>query len=317
MMQTFRLGDVIRCLLLNAPKGSNLACPRQGLTGAPPLGNFILWKETLAQHRDRVTVARWGGLHLEGLASARVRSGHRAWEIDRLFLPDGSKRWSTNGHRKQAVPEEVAQELIERVVQATGEFGAERFFLRVPYGSSVVSMARQAGFFPCFEETLWEGSGGSPVGSSTTPALDWRELFSQDSFGLFQLFCSATPHTVRAAVGVTFDQWRDAQENNWCRRQDWVTMANDRIIGWLRLSHGRGVEGIEVLAHPDSPELWEALVDRTVAQGGHQWWLVPDYQSEVPGLLLRRRFKEVARYIMMINRVAVPVLTAGMAPVEA
>ena len=317
MMQTFRLGEVLRCLLLNAPKEPNLACPRQGLTGTSRFSNSTLWKETLAQRRDRVTVARWGGLQLEGLASARVRSGHRAWEIDRLFLADGSKRWSTNGRGTHSVPDEAAQELIERVVQATGEFGAERFFLRVPYGSPVVSMVRQVGFFPCFEESLWEGAGGPPVGHSPNLPLECRELLPQDSFALFQLFCSATPHTIRAAVGVTFDQWHDAQENNWCRRRDWVTMANDRINGWLKISHDRGVAGIEVMAHPDNPELWEVLVERTVGQGGHQRWLVPDYQKEVPGLLLQRRFQEVARYSMMIKTVAVPVLSYGMAPVEA
>ena len=317
MMQTFRLGDVLRCLLLNAPKEPNLACPRQGLTDASPLSNSTLWKETLAQRRDRVTVARWGGLYLEGLASARVRSGHRAWEIDRLFLASASSRRSTIGWGKHSVPEEVAEELIERVVQATGEFGAERFFLRVPYGSSLVPMVQRVGFFPCFEESLWEGSGGLPVGSGTTRPLEWRELAPQDSFALFQLFCSATPQPVRTAVGVTFDQWHDAQENHWCRRQDWVTMANDRIIGWLRLSYGREVAGIEVMAHPDNPELWEALVERTVGQGGLQRWLVPEYQKEVPGLLLRRQFQEVDRYSVMIKRVAVPVYNPGMAPVEA
>jgi hypothetical protein len=316
-MQTFRLGDVLRGLLLNAPKEPNLACPRQGLTGVSPLSNSTLWKETLAQRCARVTLARWSGLHLEGLASARVRSGHRAWEIDRLFLADGSRRRSTNGRREHSLPVEAAQELIESVVQATGEFGAERFFLRVPYGSPVVSMLRQVGFFPCFEESLWEGSGDPPVGSRTTLPMEWRELLPKDSFALFQLFCSATPHTVRAALGVTFDQWHDAQENHWRGRRDWVTIANDRIIGWLTLSHGRGVTEIEVMAHPDNPELWEALVERTVGQEGPQRWLVPDYQKEVPGLLLQRRFHEVARYSMMIKTVAVPVWSSGMAPVEA
>ena len=317
MMQTFRLVDVLRCLLLNTPSGANLACSRQGLTGASPLRNSSLWKETLARRRDRVTVAQWRGLRLEGLASARVRSGHRVWEIDRLFLAEGSTRWPTNGNREQTVSEEVAQELIERVVRATGKFSAERFFLRVPYESSVVSMARQAGFFPYFEECLWEGSGGPELGKGTTLPLGWRELLPQDSFALFQLFCSAIPQPVRTAMGMTFDQWHDAQENRWCKRRDWVTMANDRIAGWLRLSHDRGVAGIEVMVHPDSPELWEELVDRTVDRGGRQSWLVPDYQKEIPGLLLQRGFKEVARYCMMIKTVAVPVLSPGMVPVEA
>ena len=317
MMRHFQLSDVFRGLLLDAPKGPNLACTRQGLTGASSLNNSVLWKETLAQRRTRVTVARWRGLHLEALASARVRSGHRAWEIDRLFLANDSSHQSGNGLVKHSVPEEVAQELIEHVVLATGEFRAERFFLRVPCGSSVGSMAQRAGFFPCYEESLWEGSCGPLTSKSTKPPLDWRELLPQDGFALFQLFCSATPHTVRAAVGVTFDQWHDAQESHSRRRQDWVTMANDRIIGWLRLAQGRGVTGIEVMAQPDNPELWGDLVERTVGQGGQQRWLVPDYQLDVPGLLFQHRFREVARYSVMIKKLAVPIFSPGMARVEA
>ena len=74
---------------------------------------------------------------------------------------------------------------------------------------------------------------------------------------------------------------------------------------------------MEVIADPDNSEVWEALVDRTVHQGGLQRWLVPDCQKEVPGLLLRRRFQEVGRYSMMIKTVAVPVANSGMIPVEA
>ena len=317
MMHPFRLGDVLRCLFVNAPKGPNLAWSRESVTDATRLRNSTLWKETLVRRRERVSVARWTGLHLEGLASARVRSGLRAWEIDRLYLADGSSRWPTNGRRQNLDPETVVQELIESITEATGPFRAERFFLRVPYENPVGSLARRAGFFPYFEESLWEGSANPSAGGSTAQPLNWQELLPQDRFGVFQLYCSATPQTVRTAAGMTFDQWHDAQERYSCRRRDCVTKVDDRIVGWLGLSHCAKVTGIEVVAHTDNPELWEALVDRTVREGGLQRWLVPDYQKEVPGLLLRRQFHEVARYSMMIKTVAVPVLNPGMAPVEA
>ena len=317
MMQPFRLGDVLRCLLLNAPRGPNLACPWEGVSGGTQLRNSSLWKETLAQRRARVTIASWAGLHLEGLASARVRSGHRAWEIDRMFLADGPSSGSTDGRGQLLDSETVTQELIECIVEAMGEFRVERFFLRIPHKSPVAQLARRAGFFPYFEESLWEGSAGPLVNGGTAHPVGWRELSPQDSFALFQLYCSATPQTVRAAVGMTFDQWRDSQEIHWGRRQDWVTNDNDKIIGWLRLSHCRKVTGVEFIADPDNSEVCEALVDRTVHQGGLQRWLVPDYQKEVPGLLLRRRYQEVGRYSMMIKTVTVPVTNPGMVPVEA
>ena len=228
MMQPFQLGDILRCLLLNAPSGTNLACSREGVIDSIKLRNSTLWKETLAQRRDRITVASWGGRHLEGLASARVRSGHRAWEIDRLFLAGGP---SPNGQGQLLDFEALVQELIEGIVEATREFRAERFFLRIPHKSPVASLARRAGFSPYFEESLWEGSVGPLEDGGTAHPEGWREWSPHDSFALFQLYCSATPQTVRAAVGMTFDQWSDSQEIHWGRRRDWVTNDNDRIIG--------------------------------------------------------------------------------------
>ena len=73
----------------------------------------------------------------------------------------------------------------------------------------------------------------------------------------------------------------------------------------------------EVLAHPGSPELWEVLVRWAQAQEGPQRWLVPDYQELVAELLLRRRFREVAHYNVMIKTMASPVGSRGMAAVEA
>jgi hypothetical protein len=77
------------------------------------------------------------------------------------------------------------------------------------------------------------------------------------------------------------------------------------------------VTGVEVLAYPNNPDLWELLVERAVAQEGLQRWLVPDYQELVTSLLLRRKFHEMARYTMMIKTVAVPVVNRGMAAVGA
>jgi len=100
-------------------------------------------------------------------------------------------------------------------------------------------------------------------------------------------------------------------------RRTWVTSLNGRTVGWLGLSRYGGITAGEGLAHPGSPELWETLVGWAQAQEGPQRWLVPDYQELVTELLLRRRFREMAHYNVMIKTVAVPVVTRGMAAVEA
>ena len=319
-MQTLRPSDVLRCILLNVPKAPNLACPMQDLASDKSVSNSMLWKDTLAQRRERVTVVQWDGLHLAGLASAHMRSGNRAWEIDRLFLASDSDRSSSNLPELSPDVNTMALELIERIVQEVGAHRAERVFLRLPPKSRIFSLARRAGFFPYFEESLLECRASalpsSLQGSVETPPADWQELLPEDNYSLFQLYCAATPQPVRAAVGLTFDQWRDAQESRG-RRRNWVSKSNGRVIGWLGLSRCAQITVGEVLAHPGNPEFWQAIVEWALHQEGPQWWLVPDYQDVVAELLLSRQFREVERYSAMIKTVAAPVARSGLAAVEA
>ena len=330
MMRTLRRRDVLRCILFNVPKGPNLACPSQCLTGDKPASNPILWKETLAQRRERVTVASWDGSRLAGLASAHIRSGHRAWEIDRLFLAgaDGDlsisdEPFSTAPLRRDeesqhvnANPNKVALELLEQIARETGQLKAERIFLRLPAKSRIFLLARQAGFFPYYEETLLESGGPvEPQQPAKTPE-NWGELTPEDYYPLFQLYCAATPQPVRTAVGMTFYQWRDAQEPVG-NRQTWISKCDGKVVSRLGLSSCGQVMTGEVLADPSNPELWAELVGWALNQGGTHRWLVPDYQEMVSTLLLRRQFRVVSSYSVMIKTVAALVAKPGMLTVEA
>lgn len=320
MMQTLPNSDLLRCILLNQPRGPNLACTIRDLTSGRAASRCSLWKETLAQCRERVTVARWNGIHLTGFASAHVRSGHRSWEIDRLFLAGGEDRSSLNGRGYRSDPQGVTLELLEDIVRQVGELRAERVFLRLTLDSAVFSVARRAGFFPCYVEALLEGPTGFSAGSSPksaeTPFPDWRKPLPEDNYPIFQLYCAATPQPVRTVAGLTFDQWRDGREAGG-RRRSWVSKRRGRIIGWLGLSRCGPATAVEVMSHPEFPELWEEVVEQALCQEGPQRWLVPDYQDVVAQLLLRRQFHDTAHYLMMIKTVAVPVSRPGMAAVEA
>ena len=352
MMQTLSTGDIVRCILFNQPKGPNLAYTMQGLTSGRAATRYSVWKETLAQRHQRVTVARWDGVQLAGLVSAHVRSGHRAWEIDQLFLSDdqagdqandqanaranvqASNRadsqdrhfYSENGRRgnigqeRKSDPQLVALEILEYMVQQAGESNAERVFLRLPFDTPIFAAARRAGFFPRYEEVLLESridrQPGSQSQSNSTLGSHWEELSPEDNYSLFQLYCAATPQPVRTAVGLTFDQWRDSQEYL-SQRRSWVSKRNGKVVGWLGLSRCGRATAAEAMAHPEFPELWEGLVERALYQGGLVRWLVPDYQEPAAGLPVRRQFHDTARYLMMIKTVAVPVGRPEMATVEA
>ena len=140
-MQTFHISDALRCTLANAPKGPNLACPRESSAGWGVLRPVTLWREALAQRRDRITLVSCEGMRPQGLVSARVRSGHRVWEVDRLYLAD--VRYPVDEWTQYDPAEAAPLQLLERLIEEAGTRQAERVFLRLPADSPVVTVARR------------------------------------------------------------------------------------------------------------------------------------------------------------------------------
>ena len=281
-MQTFHISDALRCTLANAPRGPNLARPRENLAGWGLLKPATLWREALAQGRERITLMSWDGMRPLGLVSARVRTGHRVREVDRLYLSDAQTDvQSSLGKPVNEGPQfdqadSVSLQLLEHLIEAAGMRQAERVFLRIASDSSgdtagdgpVMALAQRTGLFPCYEENLLErpDRGGKHEGAGSQEGL--RERLPQDDYPLFQLFSEVTPQQVRVAMGLTFDQWRDAQETHRRNRCDWVTEGNGRLTGLLSLWSCDGEETGEVLAHPDHPEALSALLQLAEAQRG-------------------------------------------------
>ena len=317
MMQKIRISDAVRGLLINAPKGPNLACPKASLCGARSPGNATLWRDTLAHRRGRITLVSWKGMQLGSLASARTRAGHRVWEIDHLYLTGEPAGPRVNGHLLESPTDSAFLELLEDMVQEAGCRQGQRVVVRLLSDSPIVSMARRAGFFPYYEESLLEAGAGilGRNGSAGTGAGEDRLPY--DDYALFQLFCAATPQQVRVGLGLTFDQWKDALEPPSRGLQECIIRHNDRISGWLRLQSHHGVREGDIMVHPDHPENLEALVDLALSFQGPHRWLLPVYREAGTQLLLRQGFHEVARYTVLIKTLAAPVFSHGMAAVEA
>ncbi len=309
MITAFHRGDTLRCMLANAPGGANLAAPTESVVRCRPLRNTTFWRQSLAQNSNRVTVGDWNGLDLSSLASARVRGGVRAWEVDRL-------------HLKEA---EQALDLLEQVVVAAGTRGAERVFLRVPQDSQIVDEARRVGFFPYYEEIhltgdAWTGSSTKALGSAnghqavTFGSYSAEDRAEPDNHGLFQLYCAATPQQVRAGVGMTFDQWHDSGERPRPRRNESVVKLDGKIVGWRLREPFGGTAAGQVLAHPAQPDMMSHLIEMSY---GTQNWLIPSYQENAAELLARQGLREIGRYTMLIKTMTVPVLNRELSYVEA
>jgi hypothetical protein len=340
--QAFRVSDALRCMLVNAPRGENLACPRQSFSGARTLQNALLWKDALSQPRDRVTLAAWQGIRTGGLVSAKTRSGERVWEIDRLYLPQPRFELTNGSNGSNPAPnsfsDAAALGLLDQLVTTLGSRSAERIFLRLTEDSPILPLAQRCGFFLFLRETVLEGPGGAALAGTVPPAtsngtasngitsnispraVEIRERLPQDHYALFQLFTAATPVAVRESLGLTFDQWRDAGEQRCSQGVEWVMAVEGRICAWLGVWPGRQgcqLEEVELLLHPRHTELLTDLLELAFSRPGGQRWRVPDYQGMVLDQLGYRGFHEVGQYTMLNKRVAAPVVSRGMAPVEA
>jgi hypothetical protein len=318
MMPAFRISDALRCVLLNTPQGPNLACARGNHSGHSSVQNLSLWKQALTQRDNRITLAWWNGIHLGGLASARTRAGPTVWEIDHFYLPgEGATPRHSPPEALGDVQETAVLEILERLVEVVGQRSAQRVFLRLPSGNPAICPARRSGFFPCFEEIRLEGVGGQAQDRDAQPPTSFRVRRDEDEFRLFQLFSAATPVMVREALGLTCDQWRDAQEPCRTGRQDWLREERGKVLGWLSLMPLRAATEPRVLARPEHPEVLSQMVSLALATPGKQRWLVPNYQPTVVDQLHLRGFQEMGRYTMLIKTVAVPAMRPGMAAVEA
>ena len=302
MIAPFRIGDALRCMLVDAPSGTNRAAPTESVVRCRPLRNSTLWRQSLARTSNRVTVGDWNGMALASLASARVRTGVKAWEVDRLHLKEPAQ----------------ALELLEQIVTGVRSRGAERVFLRVTCDSPIVDVAQRVGFFPYYEEIHLTGSEWLPETDSSdrndTGRFTSEDRSEPDQQGLFQLHCAATPQRIREGTGVTIDQWCDSQEPARTPKSETILKLDGKIVGWrLREPFGKTTAG-RITAHPDHPETTPHLV-RLSCQT--QNWLVPDYQEHIVELLNRQGLQEFGRYTMLIKTVAIPVRSREFSYVEA
>ena len=325
------IGDALKCILFNTPSGPNLAATRDEFVPDRLPVSVTLLKESLSARKECYTLLSWDGPHLRSLASTRMRAGARSWEIERLYLP--VKQVARNGTRSvtdAGLNDEAAAhgfvdsgtdvvELLEALSLYAGSRGAERLFLRVPWGSPIISVARRTGFFPYFDEALLHGSG-SRGGQRHHVNLALRPRFPHEEYAIFQLYSASTPSPVRAGTGMSFEQWKDSRERGANGTREDVYERDGKIMAWLGAdpsgaSHGARPVQMALMVHPDEAEVLPALVDHALAGEGEQMWLVPDYQEFLSKLLIHRGFKEASHYSTLIKTMAVragsPSLTAA------
>ena len=322
-MQFRPVVDTIRYILSDTPASTNLAVTRDALTPRRIPIPIALMKEYVSPRKHRFTLASWEGSRLRALASARSRSGPRAWEVNRLYVPrlGGASGDTTpeGDFGEDGSPEDEVQllKMLDRVAARAGRLGAERVFLRIPAGSVVAQPAQRTGFFPYYEEVLLQGGGGSGQRVVRTRDVGLRRMLPQEEHAIFQLYCASTPGSVRVGLGMTFDQWKSSVEERGGGAIEEVYYQGSRITGWVAQNLASRPTQFELMVHPDDGEILPDLLEYACARSQSQQWLVPEYQGLVRELLIQRGFTEAARYVMLIKPMAVRVRAPYLSSREA
>ena len=309
-----RLGpsDVLRQVLPGRLGGEPLASTHDALARAPrPLSPAELLRWAVAPSKDIRALGVLRSGRLAAAAVVRPRSGPRAWEVARLFASEG------------AVDE--LEELLEGCVAHVGSRGGERLFLRMPQhgrapqDGETEGPARRAGFVPAFTEEVFRRHAATVPGSDG-PLLGLRPTLPADDYGLFRLYCAALPTEVRAAGGLTFEQWRDARERAAGTVREYVREDGEAVRCWLRLEQASGELIVDAMLHPD--EEWAA--ERLIGDAGllawrhaRATWIVPSYAPALSAALLRRGWTASERYAMWVRPVALPVREPSLAAARA
>ncbi|MSQ13805.1 MAG: hypothetical protein EXR47_06730 [Dehalococcoidia bacterium] len=270
---------------------------RLGQTGTPRPLPSIARDQLLPRRRPYVWVAEDGG-QVVGVAEGQPMAGPRAWSLRRLRA-DLEAHWPV-------------AELLEQV-SAAGGHGARRVFLRLASDSSLVNAAVNAGYVAAWEETLCTHQ--DPPKKSAPKAVGIvRRRQPADDLALCRLFCSTTPVTVRSAIGMTLEEWRDAHELSPQRAQAWVNVSPDGSVTGAAERWRAETSGCASIQAKG--EAVPILLGRVLPSQPKRYLhiLAADYQEHLRNELETSRFAPIREYMVLVKSMAAPVREVGFVP---
>ena len=295
MLRPFHPLDAMRFTMLGGPRRHNRAYTSSG-PGAEPLS---LWS-TIDSPRSRLVPRNRGcawtwvrGLQIAGMVVARRRSGPRTWDVTHLLLASDDTSQLSG--------------LLSAVSRIVASRGGERVFLKLLADDPAVEEARRSGFVTSYHETLF---GCRRRSNPTVSPVSLRAAKPPDEYGLFRLYCAATPREVRSVVGMTLEQWRASRETMPGRSRDYVYEKNDSVKGSVRIFGRFGRGRIAVMVHPDDEPDVAGLLDFGLERLGTRkdiYCAVPEYQVLLHRLLLQRSYEPVSEYVTMVRTTAAAV----------
>lgn len=245
---------------------------------------------------------------IQGLVSARSRSGEEVWQIDYLLLTEEK--------------ENICLALLNKLSSAGGERGVEKVFLRLPAESPLEQVATTAGFHPYARESLYQlgREKVSRPGAVPSCASSLHPKKAGDDYGIYQLYHLATPLPVRRFEAASFIEWQRSREKNDKQGQELVWEKEGALLSWARVITIGHSGQFEILLHPQQEAGIDSLVAEilTYLKGCSSFLcLAAEFQGKLRSSLQAYGFVEIAQYSLLVKELTVKVLHPYPVPSQA
>lgn len=261
-VRSIRFYDLLAVRRIEADQGAHLLWP-SAVEAAPSALSLALasaWQDV--NQTVFSFVQRERGM-LIGLAQAAARPTHDAWDLVRLAIhplaPAGSDR------------EDIADNLLEALLYATGGRGGLRTFARAETESDGLNLLARRGFRHYADEYTLFGDHLDVTPVALPEHLQLRVRLPADAWGIFQLYCSVAPAGVRHAEGLSSKRWgRGSPVSSafarLARPREIVLTDDGMIVGWVRLTNAKGPhpQRLEIMLHPRAYDALPALLAHAV-----------------------------------------------------
>lgn len=286
-----RPGDLVALVSFDGDVYANQAVTRDRL-GKPPSAPHPL-AAAVEQWLGRRPV--WIDVHgrqVRGIATARELSARDVWEIDTLVDATGGTG-------------EVVSGLLRQATAAAAEAGVERILLRLATEAPAVEEARRADFNVALQEQLWT-RGARELTVTTVSDVEVRDANPEaDAFFQFQLYGQTHPFEARQALGMTFDDWRAAQDRRWAKgARELLAFEDGRARAAIRATSVQ----MTLLAEPG----FERAATATLAAAEQRldaraFALQPDAPATPAGVLRDHGFEPTGSFTVLALRTMRPV----------
>lgn len=236
---------------------------------------------------------REGGRRLEAFAQLR-------------HLP-GAERARLSYVAPRPTLEDVATagwaQLLERLVAAAGERGAQSLVAEAPEGSEEVVWLRNAGFAVYARQDVWRLAAPRPS-RPTSNGSALRPRRADDTWGVHLLYANTAPRLLQLAEpppGEHADGWRRGYV-----MQD----KDDEIVAYVEIRHGPSGVWVKALLHPEADERAHELIASTLALVAGRpshipvYWGVRRYQDWLRGPLADFGFEPWSSQAVMFKQIA-------------